>query len=174
MRRYALAGALVATITPALGAGAPDQLRNKTVTLSWTTSGRATAADGTSKNYTNNNHRIIYISSAGRPFLRAQLSGGRNSRGGERGPEDSGKGGGVSFDGGKLTGVETFSSGARQYTATFDGSYSSCTLSIVDAKAGNATIQRRGPDGIMYKADQVSTGAPSCSVQSGNAFSSGQ
>lgn len=167
---YAAAALLALTAQPALAAGgAPQQLLNKTVTMSWTTSGTATAADGQSKNFTNVNTRTVYISSAGRPFLRMQLSGGHNSRSGERGPEDTARGS-VHFEGGKLVGVESFMSGARQFIATFDGSYSSCTVSVVDARAGNAAIMRRGPDGAMYKVENVSTGAPSCSVQSGNAF----
>jgi hypothetical protein len=163
---------------PALAAGsAPEELRNKTVTLSWTTSGQATSTAGQSRNYTNTNRRTVYISSAGRPFLRMHLSGGGNSRSGDVGPGEKPTGvrtGSVNFEGGKLIGVEGFTSGARQWTATFDGSYSSCTLSIVDAKEGNAAIQRRGPDGVLYKIDSVATGAPSCSIQSGNALSSGQ
>ncbi len=67
-------------------------------------------------------------------------------------------------------GTEAFASGARQYVATFNSGFSSCTLSVIDAKAGGAKIQRRGPDGAMYVLDSVSTGSPSCSIQSGNAF----
>ena len=160
--------ALTASAAHAAG-GAPQQLLNKTVTMSWTTSGTATAADGQSKNFTNVQNRIVYVSTTGRPFLRATVSGGKNSRSGERGPEDTARGN-VHFEGGKLVGVESFMSGARQFIATFDGSYSSCTVSVIDAKAGNAAIQRRGPDGIMYKVENVSSGAPSCAIQAGNAF----
>ena len=166
--------ALTASAAHAAG-GAPQQLFDKTVTMSWTTSGTATSADGHSKPFTNANTRTVYISSAGRPFLRMKLSstrvsrGNYDSRGGDRGPEDTGRGS-VRFEPGKLIGVETFASGARQFIATFDSGYSNCTLSIVDAKAGNAAIMRRGPDGAMYKVENVTTGAQSCSIQTGNAF----
>jgi len=157
-------------VATALAAGAPPQLLNKTVMLSWTTSGRATAADGVSKGFTNINRRTIYISNAGRPFLRMDLSGGRSARSGEKAPGQGNAKGSVRFDGGKLVGVESFASGARQWIATFDSSYASCTLAIIDAKEGNADIKRRGPDGVMYTVEGVSTGVPSCSIQAGNAF----
>jgi hypothetical protein len=171
----AAVGALIVTPVQAAG-GAPEQLRNKTVTMSWTTSGTATGAGGKSRPFTNVNTRIVYISSAGRPFLRAQLSGtgnsgggGHHSRSGERGPEDTSRGS-VHFEGSRLIGVETFASGARQFIASFAAGYSSCTLAVIDAKAGSAAIQRRGPDGAMYKIENATTGSPSCSIASGNAF----
>jgi hypothetical protein len=53
---------------------------------------------------------------------------------------------------------------------SFDGNFFSCTLSIVEAKSGDATIQRRGLDDIMHKVENVTTASPSCSITSGNAF----
>lgn len=165
--------ALVALTASALHAagGAPQQLLNKTVTMSWTTSSTVTGPDGRTRNVTNANTRTVYVSNAGRPFLRMQLSStrSRDSRKGDRGPEDTSKGS-VRFEPGKLIGVETFTNGARQFIATFDASYSSCTLSVVDAKAGSGPIQRRGPDGAMYKVENVSTGGQACSIANGNAF----
>jgi hypothetical protein len=167
--------AAVLAVSPVHAAGAPQQLLNKTVTMSWTTSSTVTPADGQARNVTNANTRTVYISGAGRSFLRMQLTstrvsrGNRDSRSGDRGPDDTARGS-VRFEPGKLIGVETFTNGARQFIATFDSSYSSCTLSVVDAKAGNAAIMRRGPDGAMYKVENVTTGAQSCSIQSGNAF----
>jgi hypothetical protein len=168
-----LAAALFAlAASPACAAGAPPQLFNKTVTMSWTTSSTVTLANGgPSRNVTNANTRTVYVSNAGRPFLRMNLAStrSRDSRSGDRGPEDTGRGS-VRFEPGKLVGVETFTSGARQFIATFDAGYSSCTLNVVDAKAGSAAIMRRGPDGAMYKVENATTGSQSCSIQSGNAF----
>ncbi len=172
----AVASSLSALLVgPVHAAGAPQQLLNKTVTMSWTTSGMATNGEGQGRPFTNANTRTVYISSAGRPFLRMKLSstrasrGNYESRGADHGPEDTARGS-VHFEGNRLIGVESFTSGARQFIATFDNSYSSCTLSVIDAKAGGAPIQRRGPSGAMYKIENATTGAQSCSVQSGNAF----
>ena len=63
-------------ITPAMAA-APQGILDKTVTMSWTTSGSGKRADGTAGNFSNVNTRIVYISTAGRPFLRKQVRGGR-------------------------------------------------------------------------------------------------
>jgi hypothetical protein len=161
----------VLAIDSAAAASAPPAALNKTVTLSWSTSGSGRRADGTPASFSNINTRVIYISSAGRPFLRAQVRGRKAARQAERGPGDnSPRGGSVSLQGNKLVGVEGFASGARQYIATFDPAFSSCSLSVIDAKAGAANIKRRGPDGAMFEIDNVSTGSPTCSIQSGNAF----
>jgi len=149
--------------------GAPAGLLDKTITMSWSTSGSGTRADGTNVSFSNINTRVVYVSSAGRTFLRKEVRGKKAARGADVGPGEA-SGGSVSLQGNRLIGAETFASGARQYVATFDSGFSSCTLSVIDAKAGGAKIKRKGPDGAMYVLDSVSTGSPSCSIQSGNAF----
>ena len=162
---------LAAMMGASSAVGAPAGLLDKTVTMSWSTSGSGTRADGTNVSFSNINTRVVYVSTAGRTFLRMEIKGRRAARGADRGPgEPSPRGGSVRLEGNRLVGTEAFASGARQYVATFDSGFSSCTLSVIDAKAGGAKIQRRGPDGAMYVLDSVSTGSPSCSIQSGNAF----
>ena len=142
----------------ALGAGpaisAPQGLLDKTVTMSWSTSGTGTRADGATTSFSNINTRVVYVSSAGRTFLRMQLrSSGRkgSSRGADMGPGEGGSKGAVRLEGNRLVGMEAFASGARQYVATFDSGFSGLPgYSIIDAKAGGAKIKRRGPDGAMY------------------------
>jgi hypothetical protein len=138
--------------------------------MSWNTSGSGTRADGTNVSFSNLNTRVVYVSSAGRTFLRKEVRGRKASRGADFGPGEGGSMGSVRLEGNRLVGAEAFVSGARQYIATFDAGFSSCTLSVIDAKAGGAKIQRKGPDGAMYVIDSVSSGSPSCSIQGGNAF----
>ena len=52
---------------------------------------------------------------------------------------------------------------------SFDGSFSSCTASVIEGHS-SGVIQRKGPNGVVYKITGGSTTAPSCSIQSGNAF----
>lgn len=163
-----VAASLVAT--SAALAAAPQAALNKTVTVTWGTSGTGVSETGQSRSFNNINTRTIYISSAGRTFLRMRLRGTKVERGAERGPGDTSGGSSVRIDGNRLIGVESFQSGARQWIATFDPSFSSCSLSVIDAKAGGANIKRRGPDGAMWTLSNVTTSAPSCSVQSGNAL----
>ena len=153
----------------AQAAGAPQAALDKTVTMSWTTSGTGVGPNGPIS-YSNTNIRTVYISSAGRTFLRMQVSGHWATRTGDRGPDEGSSRGSVHFEGNQLVGVETFLSGARRYTATFDSGFSSCTVNVIDAKSGSANIKRRGPDGAMYDITSASTGAMSCAIQSGNAF----
>ncbi|WP_291853314.1 hypothetical protein [Bradyrhizobium sp.] len=157
-------------VSPALSA--PPGLSDKTVTMSWSTSGTGTKADGSPVSFSNINTRVVYVSSAGRTFLRMQVrsSGKGGARQAETGPGEGGSKGSVRLEGNRLVGTEGSASGARQYVATFDSSFSSCTLSIIDAKAGGAKIRRRGPDGVMTVIDSVSTGSPTCSVRTGNVF----
>ncbi len=164
-----VASAATLTLINQAALAAPSDAFNKTVTMSWSTSGMATTEDGQTLSYNNINTRTVYISSAGRTFLRMSLRGQKAGRSGEKGPGDSGGHGSVKLQGNRLVGTEAFESGARQYVATFDPSFASCTLQVIDAKSGSAAIKRKGPDGRMYTVT-ASTGSPSCSVQSGNAF----
>lgn len=147
---------------------APSEAFNKTVTMSWSTSGMATSDDGQQRSYSNINTRTVYISSAGRTFLRRSLRGGKAARSGDVGPGE-GTNVSVSLQGNRLVGTEAFESGARQFIATFDPGFTSCSLQVIDAKSGGAAIKRKGPDGRMYTVT-ASTGSPSCSIQNGNAF----
>ena len=151
--------------------GAPAGLLDKTVTMSWTTSGNSIrVGDGKPVSFSNVNTRVVYISSAGRTFMRKEVKGRRNVRGRDFGPGEGSGRTSVRLEGNRLVGAEAFASGARQFVATFDSGFSSCTLSVIDAKAGSAKIQRKGPSGAMHVIDSVSSGSPSCSIQSGNAF----
>jgi hypothetical protein len=155
---------------PALAGSAPQPALDKTVTLSWTTSGTSRRLDGTPFSFSNVNIRTIYISGAGRPFVRISVRSKKHRREFNLAPDDRRRSH-VNFQGDKLVGVELFDSGARQYTATFDPAFSSCSLSVIDAKSGGMKIKRWGPDGATYEIDNVSTGSPTCSIQSGNVFS---
>jgi hypothetical protein len=143
---------------------------NKTVTVSFTATGNAKGADGQTKAFNTHVTRMIYISSAGRLFMRHQATSRIGSRGGDFDPNDTRQGkGSFQFQGNKLIGVIPYAAGARQIVVSFDGSFSSCTASIIEGHSGGV-IKRKGPNGAMYEISGGSTTAPSCSIQSGNAF----
>lgn len=175
MRKYfafvCLLGALSAG--PSFASSAPQAALNKTVTLSWAVSGTSKSADGASNSFNNTVALTIYVSTAGRTFLKKRVTSmrGKASRENSKGPGESGAyPGSVRFEGSKLVGVQTWASGATQFSATFDAGFSSCSLSVIDGKGAGGKISRKGPDGRMYVIDSVSVSSPSCSVQSGNAF----
>lgn len=158
---------------PLSASSAPQAALNKTVTLHWAISGSSKSADGAPANFNNTVALTIYVSSAGRVFLKKRVTSlkGQASRETSKAPGESGAyPGSVRFEGSKMVGVQTWASGAVQFTATFDPGFSSCSLSVIDAKGAGGKIMRKGPDGQMKVIDSVSISSPTCSVQSGNAF----
>jgi len=156
--------------TTAMAAGVPAAAMNKTVTVSFTATGNATSADGQTKAFNTHVTRTIYISSAGRLFMKHEATNRAGSRGGEFDPNDARRGkGSFQFQGNRMVGVIPYASGARQITVSFDGSFSSCTASVIEGHSAGV-IQRKGPNGVVYKISGGSTTAPSCSIQNGNAF----
>jgi hypothetical protein len=166
-RLYCLLPLLLPLAANGALAAAPEGLLNKTVTLSWTTSGMAKGPSGPADGFSNINVRTVYISSAGRTFLRMMVKSGRGkaARSGEHGPGEAGSRGSN-----RLIGVEPFASGARQWIATYDSGFSGCPLNVIDAKEGNAAIRRRGPNGAMYEVEGASTSSPTCTISAGDAF----
>ena len=161
------------SVGPLSASSAPQAALNKTVTLSWAVSGSGKNADGASISFTNAVALTIYVSSAGRTFLRKRLTSmrGKAARESSKGPGESfAYPGSVRFEGSKMVGVQTWANGATQYSATFDPGFSSCSLSVIDGKGAGGKITRKGPDGRVYVIDSVSVSSPTCSVQSGNAF----
>lgn len=167
---YATATLMAALWYPVTAAGAPAAAMNKTITISFVATGMSKRTDGTTRGFNTTVSRMIYVSSAGRLFMRHTLTSGRASRGGDFDPNDARTGkGSFQFRGNKLVGVIPFSSGARQITATFDPGFSSCTATVIEGHSGGV-IRRRGPDGAMYEVTSGSTTSVTCSIQNGNAF----
>jgi hypothetical protein len=166
--------ALMGLSAPALASGAPVGALNTTITISFTATGMSQMPDGGTKGFSTSVVRTIYVSSAGRLFMRHSATGtlGRrtHTRGGDFDPGDTRMGkGSFSFQGNKLVGVIPYPAGARQITATFDAGFSSCTASIIEGGSGGV-IERKGPNGVAHKITGATTSSPSCSIQSGNAF----
>lgn len=173
-----LAGALACISTLAVAQGAPKQLYNKSVTLSWAQSG-AMMVDGRvrpagSTLYT----RQVYVSSAGRLFVRASRDGGATStvRHASKAESDptaglAPGGGGLRFQGNKLVGVIVLASGAVQAAATFDASFSSCSLDVIMGKSNGGPIKMKLPDGSTGQAvSEVKISYPKCATSDGNVF----
>ncbi len=168
--RYTALTSVVSTIlltVPALADGAPAGALNKTIMVSFTATGQAKSPEGEIRNFNTQISRIIYVSSAGRPFLRFRATNRGGSRGGEAGPDE--QKGSISFQGDRLVDVVPFATGARQITITFDPGFSSCTASVIEGHSGGV-IRRRGPNGTMFEITNATTSSMSCSIQSGNAF----
>jgi len=174
----ALNAAVVATLVTAGAAfagPAPKQLYNKSVMVNWVESVLQKASDGSSRNPQINTTRTIYVSSAGRLFVKGTRSinnrmyqGTKNTA---RGPDGSGGGSGnFSFEGDRMIGTAVFDGGARRMTVSFDPSFSSCTATVVYGKSGSANQKWQSLDGnTTYEVISISVGAVGCSVREGNA-----
>lgn len=159
--------------TPA-HAQAPRQLYNKTIQVSWSTSVNHTSPDGKTSNVSVAVYHTIYVSSAGRLFERASRSTRRGMKQSENAPGASRNAGGeatnVHFEGNRLVGNTAFAQGARNFTVTFDPSYSSCSVSVIFGREGGG-LKRRGINGVMYTINSMTASGESCSIREGNPFS---
>lgn len=171
--------ALIAGIVHADAAPAPPQLRNKSIVTKFALSIHQRAQDGRVSTPVVNVGYTIYVSSAGRSFIRASRSISNSyfsgSRTTEAGPGQSQSGNSeqreMQFSGGKLIGNAAFISGAARMQVGFDPGFTRCDVNIQFGKAGGAPIRWKGLDGVMYKVESVTPAGMTCTIQDGNAFS---
>jgi hypothetical protein len=169
-------------VAPAVAKAAPQQLYGKSVIITMSESrtsrpvggGPATDATASSK-------MSVYISEAGRTFVRSDRT---LYRGGRRGAEskaiDTGPGGGavgvavagnVQFSGNTMTVNMQMASGARRVTATFDSSFSGCTGSVINGReGGKAMVIKNRYTGENREVLAIQSSVSGCSVQAGNVF----
>jgi hypothetical protein len=172
MRSIGCAALLALVSTTAFGAAVPSALMNKTITVSFTASGTAKEPDGRTHGFSTSVTRIVYVSTAGRLFMRHTAMNRAGTAGGDFDPaaQSAGKGGNFSFEGDKMVGVLPYNGGARQITVTFDGSFSSCSASVIEGNAGSGSFKRKGPGGLVREISNATTSGATCSIQSGNTF----
>lgn len=171
-----LFGMMAMGATPALAA--PQQLLNKTVTLSWTTQTVQRGPDGKQRHVNSSIRYVVYISSLGRLFEHSSRSAGGRTQSGEIDPgathSKMGEARGMRFEGNALVANKGYAgaggSGAMRAVATFDSSYSSCTLSVTHGKENGGVIKRRGIDGVVREFLSMTVTGTNCSIQNGNAF----
>jgi hypothetical protein len=176
-----LAFLVTATLSAApLSAGlaaAPQQLYNKAIQINWTAQVTEHDADGKTVTPQLGASRTIYVSSAGRLFVRASRTNAKSgqSRGSDLAPgatqNSAGEARGLRFEGNKLIGAVAFAQGAGRMIATFDPSYSSCTVDLTYGREAGG-MRRQGVNGVMYTIDSISVTGQSCSIREGNPFAS--
>ena len=156
-------------MTPA-AAAAPDQLRNKSISVAFSVSIPAKGSNGSSRTNTRQSFRQIYVSSQGRVFVKSMKRVKGFSKDKETGP-DGGGGGALRFVGNKMVGVLSFASGASQLSISFDPSFQSCSASVIMGAETGKPMVWKGLDGVIYTSTgKPSVSSPSCSISEGNAF----
>jgi hypothetical protein len=172
------------TVAPEIAqAQAPAAVRGKSVVV--TVSEQRTshpASGGPTTAATATNTFSVYISSAGRPFVRSgrtlSSGGGSNAKTQDK-AIDTAPGGGtigvsvasnVQFSGNSMIINMAFASGARRVAVTFDGS-SGCTGSVINGKSsGQAMVIHDRFHGYDRVIDSMESSVTGCSVRDGNVF----
>ena len=165
---WPIAALICLVSTPLFAGNAPAGLHNKSIVLSWSeTNMHKRVSDGQTGTATPSLERTIYISSAGREFVRQKASSGRNGRSGEGGPERTS--GRFTFAGNTMVNMMGGDGLLRRLTVTFNPAFSGCQAAITIGKNGAHPVTT-GVDGATYEVLSISAGAVSCSIRDGNAF----
>ena len=160
--------------TRAEAAGAPDQLKGKSVTLTWAeTRQQRHVGEPNFYEVTASSKLSIYVSTAGRVFsrltnsVRGVGSGTNEQVAGERGgpvPTRT-----PSFDGQTMTVIGEGKGGVRRILVDFDASFGSCNAKVAIAfEAGKSAVLFSPITKKYVEMKSVSSSGASCAVQSGN------
>lgn len=169
-----MTGIVFVVLSGPASAGAPQPLYDKSIQIAWTSSAVERSADGRTINPQINVGWTIYVSSAGRLFVRGQRSvRGRGGLHSDIAPGATtnrrGEPTGVRFVGKTLVGNVAYALGALHFVATFDQSFGGCTLQVVYGREGGK-MMRRGIDGVSRQIVSVGVSGQTCSIHEGNAF----
>jgi hypothetical protein len=145
---------------------APQQLHGKTITLSWGESG-SYKRNGSPFPVTYSVKRVVYVSQAGRAFIRGTTAGRNGAMTKEAGPERTA--GRVEFNGSTVVVYQVNRGIARRAVVTLDPSFSSCSAAVTVGKSGpGSTIE--GYDGAIYEVISLQSNGANCSIREGNAL----
>jgi hypothetical protein len=157
---------------------APQLLLNKTVTLSWAAQAVVRDPNGRERQTRNDVRYVVYISSLGRLFEHSSRSLAGRTQAADVDPNAAktklGESRGLRFEGNRLVAYRGYGggggSGAMRAVATFDSSYSSCTVAVMVGKENGRAIKRQGFDGVVREVLSIEVSGATCSIQNGNAF----
>ncbi len=160
-------------LAPCYAAGAPEQLKGKSIVLTWTeTRQQRNVGEGDFRTV-NASHRLsIYVSTQGRVFSR-QTNTTRAGTGNI--DQVEGEGGGAyaprtpSFSGQTMTVISANNGGARRAVIDFDAGFTSCNAKASTGfEAGRTKISLSPITHKRIEMKSVTSGGESCSIQSGN------
>lgn len=161
-----LLGVSLLSVVEANAGAAPQQLHGKTITLSWGESG-SYKRNKSSFPVTYSVKRVIYVSQAGRAFIRGTTAGRNGAMTKEAGPERTA--GRVEFNGNTVVAYQVNRGIARRAVVTLDPAFSSCSAAVTVGKSGpGSTIE--GYDGAVYEVISLQPSGVNCSMREGNAL----
>jgi hypothetical protein len=173
MTKILIAIATVGWATAAQAAGAPDALKAKTVTITWSETREQAAKGGEFKFVTISAQMSVYVSSAGRPFAKLTMrSRSDEASQGTVGGSGASLGGGVrtvNFTPSGFTIGSNFGGAARRIVV--DASGGGCSASVSVAKlAGASTVSFTRTDGRSFELRSLSASGANCSISNSNDF----
>lgn len=164
--------AAVTTVAPVMAA-APENLRNKSFTVSWSEEHNQSRDGGEFRDISVPYVWTLYVSSAGRGFARMHIGSGRGTGShdivGQGGKSFGGGAHAVTFTNSGMVGMANFGEAARRISIGSTGS--GCTAQVTVAKAsGSASARFTRADGHTFEIRSLHAGPASCQIQDGNAF----
>lgn len=147
----------------------PKQMYNKTVMVSWSESAEQKGPRGVFSEQFNRS-RVVYVSSAGRLFIKAETRGTYGGRSAEVTPGSSNTN--FAFSGSRMIGHAVFAGFARQVVVSFDPAYASCSVSVTYGKSGGPRTWKSYDGKKTIELLALSVGSTSCSIRDGNALAS--
>jgi hypothetical protein len=158
-------------IPPSSASAAPSELKGKSVLLRWNED-RISRLVGQPefKPQTTNLELTIYVSTQGRVFNRMKSNSGGNDQ--VAGQPGEGSQRIPSFSGRSMTIMHPLHGLARRISVDFDGTFTSCTASVVLAKESGAAsgFIRAFSTHTLIEVRSATVSGTSCSVREGNVF----
>jgi hypothetical protein len=167
---------MIASFHGANAGAAPENMRNKSFVVSWTETHDQREGSGNEfRQMSLGMQMTVYISSAGRPFSKLIIAGGRGDTAshGSVGSSGTSLGSGsrtVSVNASGMMIQSNFGGAARRIVVHAQSS--GCSAEVNVAKlAGSSVVGFKRTDGRSFELRSLSAGSPSCSARDGNAFS---
>jgi hypothetical protein len=155
-------------------AGTPAQLLSKSVVIDWTDTRSQRDGDNPEFHTVNGSHTLsVYISSAGRPFIR-QVNRTRVGSGGrDRAPGQNGSRAAV-FEGESMTVFGQTRGGAQRTVVRFDNGFAACSATTgLGFQSGQTSVSISPITGRRVETRSLTVTGVSCSVRNGNVFGGG-
>lgn len=169
--------AVLATVAfaaaPPANAGAPENIRNHSFTVTWNETHNQSRDGGPLRDVSVPYRWTVYFSSAGRGFGRINIGANRGAASHEvvgKGAKSFGGGErGMSFTHSGFVQTSTFGQAARRISVEITGS--GCSAHVTVGKLpGTAAASFTRSDGRHFEIHSLEAGAASCQMQEGNAF----
>lgn len=162
---FLLVGAEAAQAEP------PAQLFGKSVVVTWTDTRSQRDGDNPEYHTVNGSHVLtVYVSTAGRPFIRQVNTTRRGSGGRDQAPGDKGSRTAV-FEGQSMTVFGQSRGGAQRTVVQFDSGFAGCSATTgLGFEQGQTSVSTSPITGKRVEMRSLTVNSVGCSVQSGNAF----